>query len=449
MAVVVESKKFSLFNADGRNNKFWNITLYDNGDVEVHYGPQGGTGQRKTHAGVGRSYFEKKIREKTKASHEGGAYTENKVLESVVSTSSPQNVSKHTLAQKAVNDIGAAQPELRKLVEYFADVNAHNIYEASGGKITYDTSTGQFKTTQGVVSLDQIQEARRLLDSIEKFASISDFNSSAFKAVLNPYLSLIPQKGLVRQMHFPAMFSVGDSEGLQRQNDILDGLESSYATVLANAQKSDGKPVKQVAEEALFKVTLQQSDKKTFDAVRKYYNETKGSHYDVQSYDVARVFDLDIQHMSAGFVKKVAEMAKNKPHGANIMRLFHGTKACNMLSILKAGFVMPRQGTSIHITAWMFGPGVYFSDQSTKSIRYATGAWGGSGARDRKFMFLVDVAMGNMYTPRSSFSSKPPAGYDSTFAKAGHSGVQNNEMIVYHLGQIKPVIIMECTPHGR
>jgi poly [ADP-ribose] polymerase len=449
MSAVIESRKFSLFNADGRNNKFWNITLYDNGDVEVSYGPQGGMGQRKTHSGVGRSYFEKKIREKTKASHEGGAYTENKVLESVVSASSPQSVSKHTLAQKAVSDIGAAQPELRKLVEYFADVNAHNIYEASGGKITYDTSTGQFKTTQGVVSLDQIQEARSLLDSIEKFASKNDFNSSAFKAVLNPYLSLIPQKGLVRQMHFPSMFSVGDSEGLQRQNDILDGLESSYATVLANAQKSDGKPVKQVAEEALFKVTLQQSDKKTFDAVRKYYNDTKGSHYDVQSYDVCRVFDLDIQHMSAGFVKKVAEMAKNKPHGANIMRLFHGTKACNMLSILKAGFVMPRQGTSIHITYDMFGSGVYFSDQSTKSIRYATGAWGGSGARDRKFMFLVDVAMGNMYIPRSSFKGKCPTGYDSTFAKAGHSGVLNNEMIVYHLGQIKPVIIMECTPYGR
>jgi poly [ADP-ribose] polymerase len=97
----------------------------------------------------------------------------------------------------------------------------------------------------------------------------------------------------------------------------------------------------------------------------------------------------------------------------------------------------------------MFGPGVYFSDQSTKSIRYATGAWGGSGAKDRKFMFLADVAMGKMYIPSGATHAKCPSGYDSTFAKGGQSSVANNEMIVYHLGQVKPVIIMECTPHGK
>jgi poly [ADP-ribose] polymerase 2/3/4 len=447
MAVIVESKKFSLFNADGRNNKFWNIALYDNGDVEVQYGPQGLSGQRKLHAGVGRSYFDKKIKEKTKASHEGGAYVENKVLEAVHSTGPVQVVAKHHLAEKAVKDIGADQPELKSLITYFADVNAHNLYEASGGKITYDTSSGQFKTTQGVITLDQIQQARQLLDNIELLASKSDFTSTAFKAVINPYLSLIPQKGLVRQMHFPSMFSTNG--GLQQQSDILDGLESSYATVIANAQKDNGSKKKGEEETAIFKVKLSVADAKTFDTVRKYYRETKGFHSDVQSYDVRRVFDLDIVHMSEGFVKKTTEMAKNKPHGANVMRLFHGTKACNMLSILKAGFVMPRKGSSIHITAWLYGPGVYFSDQSTKSIRYATGAWsGGMGAKDRKFMFLADVAMGRMYTPTGGIT-KLPTGYDSCFAKAGHSGVQNNEMIVYYLSQIKPVIIMECTPYGR
>ena len=65
MATILEAKKFSLFNADGKNNKFWNITLYDNGDVEVHFGPQGLSGQRKLHSAVGRSFFDKKIREKS------------------------------------------------------------------------------------------------------------------------------------------------------------------------------------------------------------------------------------------------------------------------------------------------------------------------------------------------------------------------------------------------
>ncbi|MCK9459573.1 MAG: hypothetical protein M0R80_08035 [Proteobacteria bacterium] len=443
--MAVETKRFSLFNVDGKNNKFWNITLLESGDVEVHYGPQGGTGQRKTFPNAGRSYFEKKIREKTSAKHAGGAYVENQVLETagMSSSSGPKVVDKHTLAQKAVNDIGASQPELKKLIQYFADVNAHNLYEASGGKITYDVSSGHFKTTQGVVTLDQVQQARALLDQIDGFAAKGDFDSAAFKAVLNPYLSLIPQKGLVRQMHFPSMFSPTGAGGLQQQNDILDSLESSYATVIANAQKANGKKDAPVQEATLFKVTMNLiEDGKIIDKIRRYYRESKGSHYDVANYDVCRAFNLDIRHMSERFD------AQGKSIG-NVMRLWHGTKAANMLSILKAGFVVPRSGGSIGVTGRMYGDGVYFSDMSTKAIRYATGAWGGGGGHDRKFMFLADVAMGKIYRPAHSFSGLPPKGYDSTFAEAGKSGVMNNEMIVYSLQQINPVNIIEFTIHGK
>jgi len=446
--MIVESRKFSLFNAEERNNKFWNITLFDNGDVEVHYGSQGNSGQRKTHHGVGRTFFEKKIRDKTKSSHEGGAYVENKVLDTVQSSSSSAAVvSKHTLAQKAVRDIGADQPELKSLITYFATVNAHNIYEASGGQITYDTSLGTFQTTQGVINLDQIQEARRLLNEIERCAARSDFVSQQFKFSINPYLSLIPQKGLVRQMDFRSMFSV--SGGLQRQNDILDGLESSYATVIANAQKGPG-VVQEAKEERLFRVKLEVADKNEFQKVHKYYNDSKGGHHDVASYDTKAVWRLTIEHMAEAFAKKVSEMEKRGHPGANILILFHGSSCANILSILKAGFVLPRSIGSVYVTGAMFGgPGAYLSDQSTKSLRYATGAWGGSGSRDRKFMFLVNTAMGKMYTPRGPFSGKPPKEFDSTFAKAGYSGVQNNEMVVYCIDQINPVYLAEFTPYGK
>ena len=452
MATIVEARKFSLFNVDGRNNKFWNITLFDNGDVEVHYGAQGASGQRKTHSGVGRSFFDKKIKEKTKASHEGGAYTENKVLESVVAvgSSSSQSVSKSTLAQKAGKDIGASQPELQKLIHYFADVNAHNLYEASGGKITYDTSSGQFKTTQGVVTLDQIPEARQLLNQIDQFAGKNDFTSDGFKSVLNPYLSLIPQKGMVRQMHFPSMFST--TGGLSQQNDILDGLESSYATVIAAAQVDNGKPEKkkEAVEERMFRVKLEVGSGDDFDKVKRFYNETKGSHHDVASYATKAVWRLTIEHMSEAFQRKVIEMEKRKPFGANMLKLWHGTKSSNCLSILKVGMIIPPASSS-HVCGRYFGNGLYFSDQSTKSIRYATGAWTPGGITDRKFMFLVDVAMGRMYTPKSggNLSFKPPVDYDSCFAKAGVSGVMNNEMIIYSLLQANPVFLCEFTPYGK
>ena len=90
----------------------------------------------------------------------------------------------------------------------------------------------------------------------------------------------------------------------------------------------------------------------------------------------------------------------------------------------------------------MFGPGAYFSDQSTKSLNYAYGYWGGS-ADNNCFMFLADVAMGKAYTPSSWGSGFPKRGYDSTFAKAGKSGVRNNEMIVYKTNQANLKYLIE------
>ena len=111
--------------------------------------------------------------------------------------------------------------------------------------------------------------------------------------------------------------------------------------------------------------------------------------------------------------------------------------------------IVPRSGGSIHVTGRLYGDGLYFSDQSTKSIRYATGAWGGGGSHDRKFMLLVDVAMGKPYLPSGGFGGRCPKGYDSCFAKAGRSGVMNNEMIVYDREQANPAYLLEFTPYGK
>lgn len=440
MPKVIEHRRFSLFNADGRNNKFWNITLFDDDSIEINYGPQGMPGQKRFlepgNKKAGRRGFDRQIREKTSSHHTGGAYTENAVIEATRSPVAVKKIANHELAAKAIADIAKAQhPELTALIQYFADVNAHNIMEASGGKITYNTAAGTFSTTQGVVTLDQIQSARVLLD---KIAAQRDFDSQQFKSYLNPYLSLIPQKGLVRQMDFRQMFG---SAGLLRQNDILDALESSYAAVIAAAKDKPLVSVDEPSAPPMFNVALEPVDGGSeFDRIRGFYQMSKGGHTDVQVYDVRRCFRLSIQHMVDAFGRQSAGMS-------NVWELWHGTKASNMLSILKVGMIIPPRGSS-HVTARMFGDGLYFSDQSTKSLRYATGAWGGSGAVDRKFMLLARVAMGNYHTPRGCCSSVP-SGFDSCFAKAGVSGVQNNEMIVYRTSQACPTHLVELTPRGR
>jgi len=165
-STIVEHRKFSLTNLGNNNNKFWNVTLYDNDDVTSIWGRQGDSGQSKTWYGVGRFLLEKKIREKMKK-----GYRENKVAETTNDISvSPVKASSHRLTDIAKKQIQTTCQLARDLIDYLVKVNAHNILNATGGKITYDTTTAQFRTTQGVVIPAQVARARDLLSDLSVFS---------------------------------------------------------------------------------------------------------------------------------------------------------------------------------------------------------------------------------------------------------------------------------------
>ena len=53
----------------------------------------------------------------------------------------------------------------------------------------------------------------------------------------------------------------------------------------------------------------------------------------------------------------------------NVQELFHGTKNCNMVGILSRGLLIAPKNAPV--TGYMFGKGIYFADQSTKSAQYS------------------------------------------------------------------------------
>ena len=59
-------------------------------------------------------------------------------------------------------------------------------------------------------------------------------------------------------------------------------------------------------------------------------------------------------------------------------------------------------------------------------------------------MFAADVVLGSSYVA-SEFQgfTKPPRGYHSVFGKAGVSGVEDNEFIVYKPDQVKLRYLVE------
>lgn len=127
---------------------------------------------------------------------------------------------------------------------------------------------------------------------------------------------------------------------------------------------------------------------------------------------------------------------------ANVSMLFHGTRSVNVPGILRTGLRMPRELVGVAITGAMFGPGIYWADDWKKSDGYTSrggGYWsGGSGGIKgrRAFMFVANVALGNPHVaPHTHGYIAPPSGHHSVFGKANHSGVANNEWIIFDKSQ--------------
>jgi len=118
---------------------------------------------------------------------------------------------------------------------------------------------------------------------------------------------------------------------------------------------------------------------------------------------------------------------------ANVWLCWHGTRSANVVGITKRG-LMIRPAGAIH-TGSLFGDGKYFAWQSTKSLNYCdNGYWTGknNSATNSRYMFMLDVAMGNMHIAnRSQYYKTPPKGFHSVYGKANVSGVMNDEMITY------------------
>ena len=106
----------------------------------------------------------------------------------------------------------------------------------------------------------------------------------------------------------------------------------------------------------------------------------------------------------------------------------------------------------VYVTGSMFGNGLYFADQSSKSEQYSTSRFGGSNGRssDTFFLFVTDVALGKIkkYNNAQTHLSRPPGGYQSVQGEKGYS-LLHNEFIIYSLNQHILQYLIEFRPKGN
>jgi len=438
---IIESKMYIAVDPLNNNNKFWKYERYsapiteggDTGDLKITWGRVGADNPESQIRMYDEKFLAGKIREKLKGKLDKATgkrinYTEAQVMDGFANApaaGSPKNLAKEHVKRLAVQEIAGDCKITAALVKKLAEANRHELLAASGGQMDIDLETGMVRTPLGVVTSEAVAKARVLLDKMEPFVKKGKTDDPKFVEALQAYLRLVPQKVPGKKGWHTTFINI------DAQAQLLDQLETSVElaeqrlkdAAAAKAAGTDAAPQPQVFN---VKMTLV-DDTKVIDKITKLFYNSASQRHEAARLKPVRVYEIEIPHMLGAFKADGVKVG-------NIKLLWHGTRMFNVLSILKRGFVLPNQLSTVQTTGAMYGPGLYFSANSTKSLNYSYGYWDG-GSRDTNcYMFLVDVAMGKEYIPYGSGNGKK-AGYDSCWAKPGQSGVINDEQIVYRTSQ--------------
>lgn len=351
MSNVVEKIHLVKADPEKNNNKFWCGTLYYNGDVLCEWGRVGDKGQSKMFPGKGRSFLEKKVKDKKRAGRNDEiAYREIDIVNEV-SVSSPRrskDVTCSNLASIAKKQIKSKNqsPEMADLIDYLVKTNAHNIAQATNNAVTFNYDTGQFQTSMGLIGQNSIDQARTVLSDIANLVSNKKMGNGLLEKTRDFFMLVPTDLGRKRLDH--AMFW-GSPSQVQKQNAILDGLQSSL--VQATTTKGSKPNTKQAeVEEQVFDTELELvTDRSTTQLLTGYFNKTKSSVHSCYHYKPKKIWSVNIKSMVDAFVKDGAKMK-------NVVEGWHGSGAGNVLSLLKTGMLVRPPSNAAVSGALLFLP---------------------------------------------------------------------------------------------
>jgi hypothetical protein len=356
----------------------------------------------------------KKEREKLKK-----GYTPSHVVSNVSTTTVKPSTS--NLQAIAMEQLAKNSPELSKLIDRLVKANIHNI--CSQTNITYNSSTGLFQTPLGIITPEGIDNARNILVEVKKAMS----HKSDLAKLVSSYLRIIPQS-VGMKLRVESVFP--DIASIQKQADILDSLEASHKALVTQPKNSNN-PTQEI--EKVFEVDLDVlTDNRERDRLEEYYTKSMKSMHGYDHIKIRQMFTVKVHEMDKGYNRK----------SENHVEVYHGTSQANLLSILKSGLKCSPPSTA-YIAGKMFGNGIYGAINSSKSLGYTYGRWGGSTSGDSGWLFVCDFAMGKIYEPTSTCSG-PAAGYDSVWAKAQKVRLNHDELIIYKNNQVNIKYLLEC-----
>jgi poly [ADP-ribose] polymerase len=441
------------------NNKYYNLEVQvtKNGDARIftQYGRVGGTAAKEYRVCDSSSQAESESDKIIKAKTKKG-YVEVKLARADVGSEvGKSKVEANTITVEAAKKAGVkieeeGEPsklhtEVQDLVRTWFGVTQEFI------ELNLDTK----KCPLGQLSLDQILKGKDILEEARKIVHAKKPDQAELNSLTNQYYSNIPHNfGYARinadvlrldaddkiDKAFDILDVFGDAKNVQSVISKKSAVDSQYATLNADLEWVDP------------------SDP-TWKWIDTMLHETRASNHSfLGKLKTHKVYRVKRGGEDKNFLKNAEEIAKecgkhapsdvyarlvkNRPDvpkelqdlykQANISPGWHGTRRANMIGITTKGLLIRPSGVT-HAGS-MYGDGIYWATNSTKSINYCDvkGSYWAQGSNKTAYLFLGDVAYGNykMANGSSFYTKSNIKPYHSVFAKAG-GGVYNDELITY------------------
>ncbi|GAB3772164.1 hypothetical protein GCM10028818_12040 [Spirosoma horti] len=380
------------------NNKFYEMREKENGTFVAHYGRVGGFRSKSIHP---MAQWERKIREK-----KAKGYTDQTYL---FAEASPE-----------IDASTITNPQVRGLMSRLLELANQSIFQ-------------NYVVTAQQVTGKQVEAAQRLLDELATQLGV-DMDTVAYNAKLLDLFKVIPRRMSQVQEHLASQ----SPQSVAALQPLRDALADEQETLDVMRGQVELAPAANSADQP--SLTLLESMNLTVEPVTDSHILTlikKMMGADASKFDAA--FSVRHAATDAAFEHYVRQQKNRKT-----LPLWHGSRSENWLSILKTGLML-RPANAI-ITGKMFGYGIYFADQFSKSLNYTSlnGSVWANGRQNEAYLAIYEVHVGEQLaltqhepqhmTLDADALKRLDARYDSVFARQGVS-LQKNEFIVYNPAQ--------------
>lgn len=402
---VAASAVLSKTSLETNNNKFYVLEVHEAAPAQfrlfTHYGRVGSAGVKESRdfdcRETAMEAYAKLLREKTSPRK---GYVLVEVEKATVGSDALKVASEQTQEKRGVKP-SALAPEIAGFIEHIFDESKSELVR-------------RIETPLGSLSKSQIERGADALREI-RFAIARD-HKDKIVPLTSRYYTLIPHR-LGRWTDLDEV-SINSIEKADTEEELLQLMRDVYHLQGDLESETDRKYRALGA-----KLNVVSPRDPAYRQVERRVLDTQSARHGFKL-RVNKVFTTELPEERRHFE------TDGKMVG-NLQGLFHGTKNCNMAGILSRGLLIAPKNAPV--SGYMFGKGIYFADQSSKSAQYSL-VWA-NNKRDIGYLFLADVALGKIKSEQTpQYREEAPRGFHSVQGCKG-SHLIHNEFIIYKTSQ--------------